>query len=474
MKIQVVYWALLLALICCNKKKQTEPIKPIAVNETHLEAEPGEEFSGGDGTVFSVSKDAFGFQAPNIPTDLAADFSVGNSFFRLPWVIAPSSTRARDGLGPMLNANSCGACHGLDGRGSPMVNSDGKLTSMLIRMSIPGSGVHGDPIGVPNYGDQLNDKSISGVMSEGNVEVTYTEEEGSYSDGTKYSLRKPAYQLVNLAYGIPAGVLTSPRVAPQLPGLGLLEAIDDATIYSLADPIDADGDGISGRVNIVWDVAKKSKSVGKFGWKSNQPNLHQQTAGAFNGDMGITSSLFPEENLSGVSKLNYDTITGGGNPEVSDSLLHKIVLYCQTLGVPARRNWNNKTVLKGKQVFNNIGCTSCHIPKITTGNASAYPAFRQQTIRPYTDLLLHDMGVGLADGRPDFEASGVEWRTPPLWGIGLIKVVNNHTFFLHDGRARNVEEAILWHGGEAKQFKNKFVLLPKAEREELLKFLDSL
>ena len=460
-------------LFACKKKEENFTVTPIAVSE--LQAEEGEELSADIATTFINSKDAFGQQAVNMPASASGDFTTGNSFFRLAWVTSPSSTTARDGLGPLLNANSCGACHTLDGRGRPPIEGETQMNSMLIRISATGVGPHGEPIPIPNYGGQLNDKAIFSALPEGKVSISYTEKTGKYADNTAYSLRVPTYVFDGLNFGsMPSGTLISPRVAPQMPGLGLLEALDDVTLLNFADPSDANNDGISGKVNRVWNAQTSTQSIGRFGWKANQPNLFQQTAGAFLGDMGITSSLFPNENLTGITKQMYDSLSNGGTPEILDSTLKKVVFYCQTLTVPARRNWKDKEVLEGKVLFSKSGCANCHVPKMSTSSIAEISEFRNLVIRPYTDLLLHDMGEELADNRPDFEANGQEWRTPPLWGIGLIKTVNNHTFFLHDGRARNIEEAILWHGGEAEKSKNSFKNLAKLDRDKILKFLNSL
>jgi CxxC motif-containing protein (DUF1111 family) len=256
-------------------------------------------------------------------------------------------------------------------------------------------------------------------------------------------------------------------------GLGLLEAIDEEDILALSDPDDENGDGISGRANYVWDIENEMEVMGRFGWKANQPTVRQQVAGAFLGDIGITTSIFPDENCTLV-QINCANSLNGGEPELPDEFLDDVVLYSQTLAVPARRNFEDEDVLLGKFLFNEIGCNSCHIEKITTGDDHEVSALRNQVIRPYTDLLLHDMGEGLADNRPDFLADGNEWRTPPLWGIGLFEKVNNHTFYLHDGRARNLEEAILWHDGEAKASKENFMNLSKTDRLALISFLNSL
>ena len=269
------------------------------------------------------------------------------------------------------------------------------------------------------------------------------------------------------------GTMVSPRVGPQLPGVGLLEAIPEASILALADPDDTNRDGISGRPNHVWNYATKQKVLGRFGWKANQPDLHQQAASAFTGDMGITNSLFPAEELTDTQQQLYGQLPNGGSPELADNNLTNVTLYLQTLAVPARRNADDQVVLRGKQLFRQLNCSGCHVAKMQTGSHPV-AVLANQTIRPYTDLLLHDMGAGLADNRPDFEATGSEWRTPPLWGIGLIKLVNRHTFLLHDGRARNVEEAILWHGGEAQKAADGFRAMPKTDRDALLKFVESL
>lgn len=437
-----------------------------------IDSDPGEELLGGKTTVYINSVNAFSLSVPGLDDAGDASFVVGNSFFRTNWVAAPASTTAVDGLGPMLNARSCSGCHNLDGRGAPP-ESGGLFNSMLMRLSTLGTDEHGAPNPHPQYGDQLSNRAIQDVHPEGDVKVTYTDVEGAYPDGSRYSLRKPVYEFINLNYGSLAGVLTSPRVAPQMPGLGLLEAIPASTILANADPDDADGDGISGRPNYVWDFTTNSKTLGRFGWKANQPNLLQQVASAFIGDMGLTSYLFPDENLTPAQAAMYGSLPNGGSPEVPDRTINNVTFYSATLAVPARRNWKDATVRKGKALFSKIGCDKCHTPIFTTGDYYINQ-LAQQKIRPYTDLLLHDMGAELADGRPDFEATGQEWRTPPLWGIGLIETVSGHTTLLHDGRARNMEEAILWHSGEAEQVREKFKQLPKPDRDALILFLKDL
>ncbi|WP_338876133.1 di-heme oxidoredictase family protein [Spirosoma sp. SC4-14] len=437
--------------------------------------EAGEELSGGAATTSDLSENAFGNQADGVTSDQENQFVIGNSFFRNNWTIAPASASARDGLGPMMNAVSCSTCHLRDGRGEPPADlSDGDLKGLLFRLSIPGQTAEGGPVPEPNYGGQFNPSAIPGVTAEGTVAVTYVEQPGTYADGTAYSLRKPVYQFHDLGYGaMQANTMMSPRVGPQLPGMGLLEAVPDATILALADPDDANRDGISGRPNYVWNYTTKQKVLGRFGWKANQPDLHQQTASAFNGDIGITTSLFSNSDMTTTQQKLYGQLPNGGSPELEDKNLDNVVVYLQTLAVPARRNVQDETVLRGKQLFQQLNCMGCHVAKLQTG-AHSVVVLSNQTIRPYTDLLLHDMGDGLADNRPDFEATGTEWRTPPLWGIGLIKLVNRHTYLLHDGRARSVEEAILWHAGEAKKAADGFRNLSKKDRDALVTFVQSL
>lgn len=436
--------------------------------------EADEELSAGAATVFNESLEAFNKVAPLLSNDNFKNFQRGNSFFRTAWVASPASTTARDGLGPIMNAISCTGCHVRDGRGTPPSVQGTPLSSMLLRLSIPGQNAHGGQVPDPVYGGQLQNRANLGITPEGNVEITYTEITGEFADGESYSLRKPTYQFTNLGYGaMSPQVMHSPRTAPAIYGLGLLEAIPESAILANADESDADGDGISGRPNQVWDVAKQARVMGRFGWKANQPSLRQQNAGAFNGDLGLTSSIFPNLDCTSAEQ-DCQTAPNGGNPEITDQMLDFVTAYTQSIGVPVRRNWDEPEVLRGKQLFFEANCNSCHVQDYTIealGNITEYKGLK---IRPYTDLLLHDMGEELADNRPDYEATGKEWRTPPLWGIGLIEKVNGHTNLMHDGRARNFMEAILWHGGEAQEAKNTFINFQKSDREALVRFLESL
>jgi CxxC motif-containing protein (DUF1111 family) len=467
MKISSLFWILFCTssfiFVSCNTDEDLY---------ISLEPEEGEVFSGGENTSFNFSPEAFGFAAPNLTFDERITFGVGNSFFNQSWVTAPASTTARDGLGPLFNARNCSSCHFKDGRGRPPLFAGDVSKGLLMRLGIPGVDNQGAALPDPSYGNQFQDLAILGITKEGTLGIQYSPLQVYYDDGNSVTLQKPIYTLTDLGYGPLSGsILKSPRVANQMIGLGLLDAIPESTLVSFSDPTDTNGDGISGRPNYVYDIASNSMKVGRFGWKANQPNIKQQVAAAFAGDLGITSPLFPDENCNPT--LDCDAIPNGGSPEITEENLIKITFYASSLAVPARRNVNDQDVLLGKQLFNNIQCTSCHKTKIQTGS-HPIAALANQTIRPYTDLLLHDMGEELADNTPDFEARGNEWRTPPLWGIGLIETVNSHTNLLHDGRARNIEEAILWHGGEATESLNKFKSLSLEERNKLLLFLNTL
>ncbi|MCW7493018.1 thiol oxidoreductase [Leptospira sp. 2 VSF19] len=460
--------------------------------------DPCEQFSGGDTTTFDSTESAFDLEAANVSDSRRSiDFQDGNANFNRTWL--PAGNSSVTGLGPVFNNRSCQGCHVKDGRGRPPADGT-TLSSMLIRLSAAGSNpTTGGPVAMTNFGTQLNTEGIleygtgTQIPKEGTVTITYTEEAGSFPDGETYSLRKPSYAITwNVGGGAtqinvanpgqpyhptnnPSGTFyISPRTAPIVPGLGLLEAIPESTIRSFADVSDSNGDGISGKPNLVWDTTQAKAFIGRFGWKANQPNLNHQNASAFLGDIGLTTSVFPSENCATGQTLCLASPTGNGsNPEISNDRLSRVTFYTSLVSVPGRRNWKNEDVKKGKELFIEIGCSSCHIPRIKTGDHSIKEVANQE-IRPYTDLLLHDMGDGLSDSRSDFLATGNEWRTTPLWGLGLIERVNGHEFLLHDGRARGVQEAILWHGGEAEQSKNKYKQLPKESRTKMISFLKSL
>lgn len=434
----------------------------------------GDELLGGDTTVFDHGRNAFSLSARNLHGERRDAFFVGNSLFNRNWVTAPSSTAGMDGLGPTFNAHSCSSCHFKDGRGAPPQEVDEPFMGLLLRLSVPGTDDTGGPRGEPNYGGQFNHRSILGVPNEGDSRVVYQEVAVTLDDGARYSLRKPHYEFSDLQYGpMHPDTLVSPRVAPGMMGLGLLEAIDAGTLLALADEHDEDANGISGRPNLVWDAKQQQVTLGRFGWKANQPSLEQQNSGAFLGDMGITSPLFPAENCPAAQQECREAQTGG-EPELNQDKIDDVTYYAHLLAVPAQRDFTDSEVLEGKALFSSIGCADCHVSELQTGELEGFPELSGQTIRPYSDLLLHDMGEGLSDGRPDFAANGNEWRTAPLWGVGLIHAVNRHTNLLHDGRARDFVEAILWHGGEAQAARDAFASLTSDERVLVVRFLESL
>ena len=430
---------------------------------------------GGEATRVDATRNSFSLPAPDLTTAERRAFEVGDSFFTQNWVTAPASTEARDGLGPTFNAQACSSCHVRDGRGAPPLPSHTEARpGLLIRLSIPGAdAVTGAPLPDPRYGGQLQDRSILGVPAEGSMRVAYEVISGTYGDGTGYELRMPVFEITDLAFGpLHPEIRTSPRLAPQVIGMGLLEAIPAEEIMAAADPDDADGDGISGRANIVWDGRLGVAALGRFGWKANVATVEQQAAGAFLGDIGITSSLHPEENCPAGQTACAEAITGGA-PEIAENRLGMVTVYMRTLAVPALRGADEEQVRTGARLFEEFGCASCHTATHVTGQTDI-AALSAQTIHPYTDLLLHDMGEGLADGREDFAASGREWRTPPRWGIGLIDEINGERFLLHDGRARTLQEAILWHGGEGEASKEAFRMADAEQRAALVAFLEAL
>jgi CxxC motif-containing protein (DUF1111 family) len=428
--------------------------------------------SGGDTTRAVSNRNAFSSPARNLPPQWRQRFFDGNKLFNAEWAAPPNRGSEFVGLGPTFNARSCIACHVRDGRGAPPEN-DAPMTTMLVRVSVPGRDANGGPLPHPFFGMQLNDKAVEEVAPEGRVRISYVEQPGVYGDGAPFSLRAPTYALVATGVAPDGALLMSPRVAPAVFGLGLLEAIPEAAIVAMADPEDADGDGISGRANRVHDPIAETTLLGRFGWKANVATLRSQNAEALLGDIGITSPPFPEDNCPEPQAACRARAAQHRAIEATDAQLDLLTFYMESVAVPARRDVEAPAVQRGERLFGEIGCTACHTPRIETGD-HANPVAAYQTIQPFTDLLLHDMGDGLADGRPDFDADGREWRTPPLWGLGLIETVNGHLFLLHDGRARGIAEAILWHGGEAEAARERFRNLPAGARNDLLAFLGSL
>ena len=430
---------------------------------------------GGATTVDITGERAFKTIAANAEGMSQARFMFGQQLFTTVWAPAPGSQPTTDGLGPTFNRPACSDCHVNNGRGRPPAQTGDPMESMLVRISVAGAGPHGEPVGVPGYGDQLQDRAVDGVPPEGRALLNWQDVPGEYADGSSYTLRQPTVSFDDLAFGeLPPDTLTSARIASPLIGMGLLEAVPVETLEALADPDDANDDGISGKVNRVWDVERQTTSAGRFGWKANQPSLRQQNAGAAIGDMGLTTPVFPDENCLPNQQSCIETSEKVSHPpEIVPAFFVPLTRYTQLVAVPKQRAATDSNVQAGAALFAGIGCSGCHVPTLQTGQHEVSEV-ANQTFHPFTDLLLHDMGPGLADGRPDFLADGQEWRTAPLWGIGLTKEVAGFEFYLHDGRARSLAEAILWHGGEAEGAKERFRALSEAQRKQLITFLSSL
>lgn len=457
--------------------------------EDFSKAEPYELNPGGGATSFApLNSSAFSHPSANMSFERKLDFKVGDGIFRKLWVSSPSSTLSSDGLGPLYNARSCQSCHLKDGRGQPPARGE-PAVSMFLRLSIPPqsdadraalASHRADAIPDPAYGTQFQDFAIQGIPAEGRMEIDHEDVPVTFADGETVTLQKPKYSVAGLNYGpMHPQVMLSPRVAPPMIGVGLLEGIREEDILALADPEDRDGDGISGRPNRGWSAESGKAVLTRFGWKAGQPSVAQQSAYAFAGDMGISSKLARKGSgeCTGTQAACI-AAPDGSDPvegvELPDKMFDLVAFYARNLAVPARRDVDAPIVLEGKRVFYESGCIACHRPKFVTRRDASRPEQSFQLIWPYTDLLLHDMGDGLADGRPEGDASGTEWRTSPLWGIGLTETVSGHSRFLHDGRARSLMEAVLWHGGEAEGAKRKVLQLSKRERDALIAFLRSL
>ncbi len=436
-----------------------------------------------------VNGDAFSHFSANITFAEEETFKLGNALFTKLWVSSPSSTQASDGLGPLFNARACQSCHLKDGRGHPPEGS-ADATSIFLRLGRPARTdeerrqvAEHERLNFPDatYGEQLQDLAVPGLKSEGRMQIAYQDIPVTLSGGEVVTLRKPSYSVSDLAYGpLESDVTLSPRVAPPMIGMGLIQAIHEADILARADPDDRDGDGISGKPSLVRDHRSGELKLGRFGFKAQNASVRDQSSSAFAGDMGISTpdNPFDHGDCTAAEKDCLVMPTGVqarlGPVEAPDPVLGLVTFYSENLAVPARRNISDKTVLKGKALFYASGCSACHAPKFVTRRDAGNKAQAFQLIWPYSDFLLHDMGEGLADGQQVGVADGQEWRTQPLWGIGLTKAVNGHTFFLHDGRARNLTEAILWHGGEAEKARNAFAAMPKDDRAAVLTFLESL
>jgi len=418
---------------------------------------------GGPATVDEQGPNAFSLPVPALSTEDRRAFSVGNALFRDNWVAAPASVDSRDGLGPLFNANSCSACHPEDGRGRPPERA-GEVGLGLVVFVSP-EAMDGAPH--PTYGKQLQDQAVTGVPPEVALEMKPSLLRGAFDDGESWEMRRLDVVIDRPAYGPVGAVRTSARIGPQLIGGGLLEAVPDAAIVAREDIDDRDGDGISGRAHRLGESGR----VGRFGWKASQPTLEAQVMAALAGDMGITN---PGHRAESQTDAQAVVAPSGGDPEADAHKVARIAQYCRALAVPAQRGAGTPSVERGRARFVEAGCARCHAPTLRTGARSPLEVLRGVEFHPYTDLLLHDMGAGLADDRRDGDASGREWRTPPLWGIGLIETVNGHSRLLHDGRARSIEEAVLWHGGEAQRSRDRFASMSAADRSDLLAFLNSL
>lgn len=462
----------------------TQPARDFSKPEA-FEAMPG----GAATSTALVNGDAFSHFSANIRFAEQESFKLGNALFTKLWVAAPSSTQASDGLGPLYNARACQSCHLKDGRGHPPEGANDR-TSMFLRLARPARTPEEDArlarhevLNFPDatYGEQLQDLAVPGLAAEGEMEITYAEVPVILADGTTVSLRKPSYSVAELAYGpLDPDTTLSPRIAPPMLGMGLIEAIPQADILAHADPDDRNGDGISGRAAITRDHRTGALALGRFGYKAQTATVRDQVAAAFSGDMGLSTpdrpNPFGDCTAAETACLSRPTGVQArlGDTEAPDPVMDLVTFYSKNLAVPMRRSVEAPDVLAGKQVFYSVGCPACHVPKFVTRRDADNQAQAFQLIWPYSDFLLHDMGEGLADGQAVGVATGREWRTQPLWGIGLTKTVNGHTFFLHDGRARNLTEAILWHGGEAQTARDAFAALSVRDRAALISFLESL
>lgn len=440
-------------------------------------AMPGSSFSAAD-------RQAFMHPVDGIPFAQRMNFVLGKAIFEKLWVSSPSSTTASDGLGPLYNARSCFRCHINNGRGIPPDEQGShNRNGLLIRLGIPGSG-HLEPRGVtpdPVYGAQLQTFAVKGMPAEAGIRLTYRTHLVELQGAEPVELQQPVYQLTDPGYGsFHPQLQMSPRLAPAMTGLGLLELIPEADILALEDPDDRNGDGISGRANRVFHPDHEQPQLGRFGWKAGEPDLQRQNANALNTDIGISNPDYPRPGGDCTAAQEACLKAPNGNTEAQDGLeasvqmMEMLLFYTRHLAVPPRRNSTDPEVQAGERVFAELGCSLCHTPSHKTGQADDRPALSGKVIWPYTDLLLHDMGTALADGRPEFAASGREWRTPPLWGLGRHQAVSGERALLHDGRARTLTEAILWHGGEAENARERFRQLTPQQRKQLISFLESL
>ena len=466
--------------------------------------DPQEVKQGGDTGISISSAESYSKPSSNLTASRKGHFFIGNAFFRQPWVIAPASTDSRDGLGALFNVAACQSCHVKDGRGHAPMTSDDDADSLLIRLAMPATTDEQrqqlqnsliEKVVHPMYGGQLQDRGIQGVPAEARIAVQWTDKPVTFVDGHIETLRAPTFNLTKPGYGaFDDDLMVSPRVALPMIGLGLLEQIPDEAIKKQAvDNKNSTNGDISGKFNWVMDPQTGKHALGRFGWKAGQTKLITQNQSAFNEDMGLTSNIRPHESCMPTQTACMNATTGAdeqgnGKPpvEVNDEVAKFVEFYTRNLAVPHRRDADDKLVLAGKKRFYDMGCQSCHTPRYQLPKTDDdHLEQHGQVIYPYTDLLLHDMGDDLADRtiaeklpakdiQVEFLANSYEWRTPALWGIGLAQTVDPQATFLHDGRARTLMEAVLWHGGEAQKQQQKVLKLDKQGRTELNAFLQSL
>ncbi|NRB41417.1 MAG: hypothetical protein HRU20_23590 [Pseudomonadales bacterium] len=377
--------------------------------------------------------------------------SQGRELFVAEWTAAPGVRPLLDGLGPLTITSSCVHCHLASGRAPSLMENGDVGVGLLFRLR--------DSLGNadPFYGGQLQTAATSG-SSEGQVSWKFDDN------------NQPVFTLVTNQFPLTEGINLGPRLSPQLVGIGLLDLVSVDEILSREDEYDIDADGISGRAH--WHIIDGQLELGRFGWKAMQPSLKHQSAGAMQQDMGLTTSLNPAEPCTDLQTL-CDNQPSGGSPEVSDNSLAVINDFLTLLAVPKRRISDQNEFDQGAAIFTHIGCANCHQPTLTTINSDKYPLLSNQLIYPYTDLLLHDLGNDLNDNVKEGDAQPSEWRTPPLWSLGLVEAVEGSRF-LHDGRAETIEQAIIWHGGEALASKNNFDILSVIEKQKLIIFLRSI
>jgi len=434
-------------------------------------AEAFEINSGGAGSgPGQANAEAYSHPNPLLSDEQELSFRVGNGLFRKVWVSAPASTAASDGLGPLFNARACQACHIKDGRGLPR-DETGHHASLTFLLSAAKDKAA--------LGVQIQDQAIAGQSPEALIEIRDTSWSVRLKGGEQVVLKTPAYHFTDPGTGAERPLTPSPRLAGPVFGMGLLDAIHPADLFALADPEDKDQDGISGRLNWV-EGQQGEKAIGRFGWRAETATLEQQITKALANDMGLSSSHHPAPwgDCTAIQTACRTAPHGDADSfdthEASDQMITLMAAYLRGLAVPKRRQAEAPDVLHGKKLFHQTGCASCHQPKFVTRNDPALGVHAYQLIWPYTDLLLHDMGPALADQPETPTADNREWRTPPLWGLGLTHTVNPAAGFLHDGRARTIQEAILWHGGEAQRARDIYTSLEPEERAALLKFLNSL